>query len=137
MDPYLWSLDHSLKPTSHICASRGRHNIIETLYHQTGGSSVAHPSRQLPCCEPSENLGASTGSAQSPPCGLEHQCSSRQCLEIPPPFNSLGKLPTLCAQPFLIDDTEDCNYVHKVFLGVPTGVYGHVEVGIVWKLDLQ
>jgi hypothetical protein len=51
------------------------------------------------------------------------------------PSNSLGKLPTLCAQPFLVDDTEDCNYVCKVFLGVTTGVYGHVEVGIVWKLD--
>ncbi len=25
----------------------------------------------------------------------------------------------------------------KIFLGVPTGVYGHVEVGLVWKLDLQ
>ncbi len=54
-----------------------------------------------------------------------------------PSFNSLGKLPTLCAQPFLIDDTEDCKYVCKIFFGVPTGVYGHVEVEIVWKLDLQ
>ncbi len=58
-----------------------------------------------------------------------------QCLR--PLFNSLGKHPTLLAQPFLINDLEDCNYVHKVFLGVPTGVYGHVEVGLVWKLDLQ
>ncbi len=35
-----------------------------------------------------------------------------------------------------MDDTEDCNYVHKVFHGVPMGEYGHVEVGMVWK-DLQ
>jgi hypothetical protein len=54
-----------------------------------------------------------------------------------PLFNSLGKLPTLCAQPLLINDLEDCNYVRKVFLGVPMGVYRHVEVGLVWKLDLQ
>ncbi len=52
-------------------------------------------------------------------------------------FNSLGKNPTLLAQPFLINDSEDCNYVCKAFLSVPTGVYGHVEVGLVWKLDLQ
>ncbi len=25
----------------------------------------------------------------------------------------------------------------KVFLSVPTGVDGHVEAGIIWKLDLQ
>ncbi len=27
--------------------------------------------------------------------------------------------------------------MRKVFLGVPMRVYGHVEVGLVWKLDLQ
>ncbi len=52
-------------------------------------------------------------------------------------FNSLGKHPTLLAQPFLIDDLEDCSYVRKVLLGVPTRVYEHVEVGLAWKLDLQ
>jgi hypothetical protein len=52
-------------------------------------------------------------------------------------FNSLGELPALVAQPFLIDDSEDCNYVCKEFLGAPMGVYGHVEVGLVWKLALQ
>ncbi len=57
-----------------------------------------------------------------------------QCTRL---FNSLGELPTLCAQPFLIDDSEDCNYVRKVFLGVTTGVYGHVDVGLLSKLDLQ
>jgi hypothetical protein len=117
------------------------------VHHQTRGSSVAHTSQRLLCREPSRLLGASVGSAQSPPCGLEHQHLLRQCLEIPQlqgdsstcqtTFNSLGKLPTLRAQPFLIDNSEDCNYVHKVFLGVPTGVYGHVEVGFVWRLDLQ
>ncbi len=53
------------------------------------------------------------------------------------PHNSLGKLPTLRVQPLLLDDVEDCNNVHKVFLGVPTGVNGHIEVGIVGKLDIQ
>ncbi len=27
--------------------------------------------------------------------------------------------------------------MRKVFLGVPMREYGHVEVGLVWKLDLQ
>ena len=27
--------------------------------------------------------------------------------------------------------------MHEVFLVVPTGVYGHAEVGHVWKLDLE
>ncbi len=58
-----------------------------------------------------------------------------QCLR--PLFNSLGEHPTHLAQPFLINDSKDCNYVHKVFLSVPMGVYGHVEVGLVWKLYLQ
>jgi hypothetical protein len=52
-------------------------------------------------------------------------------------YNSLGKHPTLLGQTFLIDDLEDCNYVCKLFLGVPTEVKWHVEVGIVGKLDLQ
>jgi hypothetical protein len=54
-----------------------------------------------------------------------------------PLFNSLGKHPTLLAQPFLIDDLEDCCYVRKVFLSISMEVYGHVEVGLIWKLDLQ
>ncbi len=58
-----------------------------------------------------------------------------QCLR--PLYNSLGKHPTLLGQPFLIDDLKDCNDVCKVFLGVPTGVNRHVEVGLVQKLDLQ
>jgi hypothetical protein len=58
-----------------------------------------------------------------------------QCLR--PPYNSLGKHPTLLGQPFLMDDLEDCNDVCKVFLGVPTGVNRHVEVRLVQKLDLQ
>jgi hypothetical protein len=58
-------------------------------------------------------------------------------LSLRPLYNSLGEHPTLLAQPFLINDSEDCNYMCKVFLSVPTGEYGHVEVGLVWKLDLQ
>ena len=27
--------------------------------------------------------------------------------------------------------------MHKVFLGVPTGVNGHIDVGIVGKLDIH
>ncbi len=27
--------------------------------------------------------------------------------------------------------------MHKVFLGIPTGEYRHVKVGLTWKLDLQ
>ncbi len=58
-----------------------------------------------------------------------------QCLR--PPYNSLGKHPALLGQPLLMDNLEDCNNVCKVFLGVPTGVNRHVEVGIIRKLDLQ
>jgi hypothetical protein len=48
--------------------------------------------------------------------------------------NSFSKLPTLRVQPLLLDDAEDCNNVRKVFLGVPMGVNGHIEVGIVGNL---
>jgi hypothetical protein len=51
-----------------------------------------------------------------------------------PLYNSLGEHPTLLAKLFLINDSEDCNYVHKVFFSVPTGEYGHVEVGLIWNL---
>ncbi len=54
-----------------------------------------------------------------------------------PPHNSLGEYPALLGQPLLIDDTEDWNDVCKVFLIVSTGVNGHTEVGLVWKLDLE
>ncbi len=37
----------------------------------------------------------------------------------------------------MFDHSEDCNFVHKVFLVVPTGVNGHAEVGRVRKLDLE
>jgi hypothetical protein len=46
---------------------------------QTGGSSAAHTSWLLPCHEPSGILGASVGSAQSPPCGPPRQHPTRQC----------------------------------------------------------
>jgi hypothetical protein len=52
-----------------------------------------------------------------------------QCLR--PPHNSLGKHPALLGQPFLIDYSEDCNNVCKVFLVVPTGVNGHTKVGLI------
>jgi hypothetical protein len=54
-----------------------------------------------------------------------------------PLYNGLGKHPTLLGQPLLINDLEDCNNVCKVFLVVPMGVNGHVEVGLVRKLDLE
>jgi hypothetical protein len=54
-----------------------------------------------------------------------------------PPCNSLGKHPALLGQPLLINDSEDCNDVCKVFLLVPTGVNGHTEVRRIWKLDLE
>ncbi len=53
------------------------------------------------------------------------------------PYNSLSKLPTLHAQPLLLDNVEDCNNLLKVFRNVPTGVNGHADVGIVGKLDLH
>ncbi len=58
-----------------------------------------------------------------------------QCLR--PPYNSFGKHPTLLGQPFLIVDLEDCNNMCQVFLGIPTGVNRHVELGLIRKLDLQ
>jgi hypothetical protein len=71
----------------------------------------------------------------------------RQCLEIRgfleilqrlgPSCNSLGKNLALLGQPLLFNHSEDCNYVHKVFLVVPTGVNGHAEVGRIRKLDLE
>ncbi len=51
--------------------------------------------------------------------------------------NSLGKHLALLGQPLLFDHLEDRNNVHEVFLVVPTGVYGHAEVGRVRKLDLE
>ncbi len=138
---------HSSPATCHACASRSRRNPIGTVHHRTGGSSVARTSWWLPCGESSEDLGASVGSANLHHAGLNINVCQDGVLgthgfeeilqHARPPFNSLGELPTLCAQPYWIDDTEDCNYVRKVFLGVPTGLYGHVEVGIVWKHDLQ
>ncbi len=54
------------------------------------------------------------------------------------PFcNSLGEYPALLGQPLVIDDLEDRNNMHKVFLVVPMGVDGHAEVWRVWKLDLE
>jgi hypothetical protein len=43
----------------------------------------------------------------------------------------------LLGQPLLLDDLEDRNNVHEVFLVVPMGVDGHAEVGSVRKLDLE
>jgi hypothetical protein len=54
------------------------------------------------------------------------------------PFcNSLGIHATLLLQYFLLDDTEDRNYVCNVFLIVPTGEDRNADVGVVGKLDLQ
>jgi hypothetical protein len=54
------------------------------------------------------------------------------------PFhNSLGKNSALLGQPLLFYDSEDRNYVRKVFLVVPMGVDGDADVGRVRKLDLQ
>ncbi len=53
------------------------------------------------------------------------------------PHNSLSKLPALCIQPLLLDDVEGCNDLCKVFLSVPMGEDGHVDMGIIRKLDLQ
>jgi hypothetical protein len=54
------------------------------------------------------------------------------------PFcNSLGVHATLLWQPFLLDDTEDRNYVRDVFLLVPTGEDRDADVGVIGKLDLQ
>jgi hypothetical protein len=61
-------------------------------------------------------------------------------------FNALDHLTTALARtensallghPLLFDHSEDCNYVHEVFLVVPTGVNGNAEVGHVGKLDLE
>ncbi len=54
-----------------------------------------------------------------------------------PSYNSLGKNSALLGQPLLFNHLEDCNYVHKVFLIVPTGVNWHAKVGHVRKLDLE
>ncbi len=58
-----------------------------------------------------------------------------QCLG--PSCNSLGKNSALLGQLLLCNHSEDCNYVHEVFLIVPTGVNRHTEVGRVGKLDLE
>ncbi len=52
-------------------------------------------------------------------------------------YNSLGKNSALLGQTLLFDHSEDCKYVHEVFIVVPTGVNGHTEVGHVGKLDLE
>ncbi len=54
-----------------------------------------------------------------------------------PSCNSLGKNLALLGKPLLFNHSEDCNYVRKVFLVVPTGVDGHAEVGRIRKLDLE
>jgi hypothetical protein len=51
--------------------------------------------------------------------------------------NSLGKNLALLGQSLLFNHLEDCNYVRKLFLIVPTGVNRHAEVGCVGKLDLE
>jgi hypothetical protein len=48
-----------------------------------------------------------------------------------------GQKHTHTYTPLLLDEEEDCNNVHKVFLGVPTGLDVHIDVGIIRKLDLQ
>jgi hypothetical protein len=70
--------------------------------------------------------------------GVSRFCGFLEILQCLLPLrNSLGKHPALLGQPLLINDTEDCNNVYKVFLDVPMGVNGHTEVGLVWKLDLE
>jgi hypothetical protein len=54
-----------------------------------------------------------------------------------PSHNSLDKHLALLGQPLQLDDSEDSNNVHEVFLVVPMGVDGHAEVGPVRKLDLE
>jgi hypothetical protein len=78
------------------------------------------------------NLNICQDSVHGPTSGFEEIL---HCLGLP--YGSLSKLPTLCVQPLLLDDAEDCNNVHKVFLGVPMGVNGLIDVGIVGKLDLH
>ena len=51
--------------------------------------------------------------------------------------NSLGVHATLLWQPFLLDDTDDRNYVHDVFLVVPTEEDRYADVGVIRKLDLE
>jgi hypothetical protein len=54
------------------------------------------------------------------------------------PFHySLGKNLALLGQPLLLDDMEDCNYVCKIFVIIPSGVDGYADVGRVRKLVLQ
>jgi hypothetical protein len=54
-----------------------------------------------------------------------------------PSCNSLGENSALLGQPLLFNHSEDCNFVRKVFLIVPTGVNRHAEVGRIGKLDLE
>ncbi len=58
-----------------------------------------------------------------------------QCLWLS--HNSLGECPALLGQPLLLDDTKDCNNVHKVFLVVPPGINRDTEMWRVRKLDLE
>jgi hypothetical protein len=128
-------------------ASRGRRNPIGTVHPRTAGSSVAHTSWHLPCCEPSGllehllsllNLHLAGHNINACQDGFSRTHSFLEILQhLRLPHNSLGKHPALLGQPLLIDDLEDCNDVCKVFLIVPTGVNGHTEVRLVWKLDLE
>jgi hypothetical protein len=51
--------------------------------------------------------------------------------------NNLGQLPTLHVESFLVDETYDCNDMHKVFFGISLGEDGNVEDGPIRKLDLE
>jgi hypothetical protein len=70
--------------------------------------------------------------------GVSRLCGFLEILQhLGPSCNSLGKNSALLGQPLLFYHSEDRNNVRKVFLVVPTGVYGHAEVGCIRKLDLE
>jgi hypothetical protein len=70
--------------------------------------------------------------------GVPRLCGFLEILQcLGPSHNSLGKNLALLGQPLLFNHLEDCKYVRKVFLIVPTGVNRHAEVGRVRKLDLE
>ncbi len=143
VDAYLWSLDHWLQPTTRVALVLFAADAIPLGLCITG-QEVPQLLVHLGNCLVVSLLGF-----------LEHLLSLLnlrfaglninicrdivleirglkeilQCLR--PPYNSLGKHPTLLGQPFLINDLEDCNNVCEVFHGVPTGVNRHVEVGLV------
>ncbi len=70
-DAFLQSLDHSLQPTSHACASCGRSNPIGSANQQTGVVIRAHTFWPKPCCAPSLRLQASLESGWLPPSSEE------------------------------------------------------------------